>query len=105
MNTDFSQCLPSQAFWATFGEPVTLRNLKLHLVQKENVRERAQLGENICSVQVSYPSQEVFRLISDSLPLNLLSCFSVFSNSSAFLDWIISILFLFVNSLYLFKVA
>lgn len=103
MDTDFSQCLPSQAFWAKSGEPVTLRNLKLHLVQKENVRERAQLGENICSV--SYPSQEVFRLSSDSLPLNLLSCFSVFSNSSAFLDWIISILFLFVNSLYLFKVA
>lgn len=45
--TSLSQYWLSQIFWATFGEPLTPRDLILHLVQKENVRDIAQLGKNL----------------------------------------------------------
>lgn len=43
----------------------------LHLIQKENVRDTAQLGKNVCLIQISPPSQEVFRQSFVS-PLSLL---------------------------------
>lgn len=45
--TSPSQYWLSQIFWVTFGEPLTPRDLILHLVQKENVRDIAQLGKNL----------------------------------------------------------
>lgn len=45
--TSPSQYWLSQIFWATFQEPLTPRDLILHLVQKENVSGIAQLGKNL----------------------------------------------------------